>query len=546
MSNWISYLMSIATGSKPPFIESIPALEIPEINQTIARYLNKKSLRSSTIVCKQWNRLFTPHLYNEVSIHNYSKEIPEETLQMYSRHIRKLTIDRVPSAAITAGINGLKVLYLYDRSDEGVVQIWTGIPQLILQNPNLSELKFVHKSDEQSSVEIVKAISNCHSLKYLSIDMNRLDQQTAKTIFNACAHLESLSIYSFQDDTTPFDSDSADSGTINFFDQWDIFPELSYLDISYTSKFNPFYYPEIIRRSPRLQFLRLTLNKDKMNMQELCNAISTNCQELSALRLVQGYSGQSDLLVPDIDICKLIESCKNIVYIDAKDTQFGPISMNSLRRCFNMLVHLDIKCCPNIPDCPMIYDVLTSCPRLRTLCAYSINAKDLLGIQSENHDLSQVESQEWACKNLEKFDIHICGLEGKPKEWQRLILLKLAKLEKLEYLDVGRCPHEPMVTHHDLDLRLGSGLRILGKLKRLKTFGFDHTEQKMGWQDIYWMINAWPNLEYFIGKFHHESSSNFVTFLLGSRGIKLSQRTSNNGFGHPGFGSGHYGMITLG
>ncbi|KAF9345334.1 hypothetical protein BGX26_003279 [Mortierella sp. AD094] len=140
----------------------------------------------------------------------------------------------------------------------------------------------------------------------------------------------------------------------------------------------------------------------------------------------------------------------------------------------------------------MIQEIMVSCPQLNTFIATYLEARDILGIDEEEEKSKNVDkghggsyTRDWTCVGLKELRFQICGLEGRP-EWQRLVLKQLARLTKLEWLNVANCAKWGSSVRDGLDLRLGSGLDILSSLKRLESLMFLGLRQEMNEEDVRW------------------------------------------------------------
>jgi hypothetical protein len=156
---------------------------------------------------------------------------------------------------------------------------------------------------------------------------------------------------------------------------------------------------------------------------------------------------------------------------------------------------------------------MTSCPRLEYLAADRLDVRDILGIaevemeeagrQGEHQEARQTfQPQNWVCTNLRSFTVFICGLEGKPNEWQREVLKQLSRLTKLSTLIIGCWSTEP--SRDGLDMRLQSGLDILSGLN-LQELGFKGVWQELEEEDVMWMVEAWPKLQYVTGTMNYQT-----------------------------------------
>ncbi|KAF9203152.1 hypothetical protein BGZ49_006723 [Haplosporangium sp. Z 27] len=166
---------------------------------------------------------------------------------------------------------------------------------------------------------------------------------------------------------------------------------------------------------------------------------------------------------------------------------------------------------------------MTSCHHLKKINAYTLNAQDILGVMEETQEYEeegsessqtpittmtalQPKQKDWVCLDLKSLSLFITGFEGKPRDWQRRVLHQIAKLVKLEQIDVGPLDlNFNFNPSNGLDLRLEAGLDILGSLVNIEDFSFSNIEQEMEEEEVRWMIKAWPRLKSVRGEFNPQN-----------------------------------------
>ncbi|KAG0365834.1 hypothetical protein BGZ54_006167 [Gamsiella multidivaricata] len=191
------------------------------------------------------------------------------------------------------------------------------------------------------------------------------------------------------------------------------------------------------------------------------------------------------------------------------DLGFDHRAFQALVRHFAYLTIVDVNQCPGLTSA-MCQTILVSCTELRIFSADTLHARDILGLTVEGDKINEGElvhePQAWVCTKLQQLTLYICGLEGKPADWQRLILRQLAKLTRLTFLSI--VPEDgnwngTEDSRDGLDLRIEAGLGILSSLKLLDSIEFTGLWQQMEEQDLRWMLDAWPRLRDVGGKVHH-------------------------------------------
>ncbi|KAF8975716.1 hypothetical protein BGZ46_008908 [Entomortierella lignicola] len=183
----------------------------------------------------------------------------------------------------------------------------------------------------------------------------------------------------------------------------------------------------------------------------------------------------------------------------------------------------------------MAQHVMTSCHHLRKFNADVLDAQDILGIVKEAQEYEEEESgssqtpiatmaalqpqqKDWVCLDLRSLSLFIGGFEGKPRDWQRRVLHQIARLVKLEQINVGTFDFNLSLSD-GLNLRLEAGLDILGSLVNIKDFNFGGLSPEMKEEEVRWMIKAWPRLKSVGGVLNsQESRRNELLKLLNSEG----------------------------
>ncbi|KAF9324229.1 hypothetical protein BG006_000736 [Podila minutissima] len=195
--------------------------------------------------------------------------------------------------------------------------------------------------------------------------------------------------------------------------------------------------------------------------------------------LEQGYLPHLEELtvksyVLDEDSPSCLRAMRHLKHLDCRSTRFGPISCTALARQFTSLQTLRLSKSNVHGDMNQIF--LESCPLLTEFC-------------STPTDGSWIEQgQSWACLGLKKLAMGIIIVDTNSserdniREQSRVVLRELGRLTQLEELYISM--REVKVPLQGLDMRLASGLRMLGGLRELKRLDFSYTRQVMYAPDI--------------------------------------------------------------
>ncbi|KAF9347248.1 hypothetical protein BGX34_003287, partial [Mortierella sp. NVP85] len=195
----------------------------------------------------------------------------------------------------------------------------------------------------------------------------------------------------------------------------------------------------------------------------------------------------------------------NFTYLELNGNTFGSKSLMALDSHFNSLVDLRFY----YSTSSVVRDVLCSCPMLEILHARDVFAKDI------------VEGGPWVCQRLRK--LNICFRVREPEQdLQPLVFERLSTLVRLIALDMGSPEYE--CNDNVLEFRLSCGLGQLASLKELRAVGF-HFEsgtekQRLGVEEIEWMIDNWKKLKGIYGHLNKDSAVEArLKCLVENRGI---------------------------
>ncbi|KAF9297977.1 hypothetical protein BGZ88_008443 [Linnemannia elongata] len=173
-------------------------------------------------------------------------------------------------------------------------------------------------------------------------------------------------------------------------------------------------------------------------------------------------------------------------------TDFGPESFEFLQqRLFDNIKTLDLQGCHGLLS-RMILDILTGCPLLEVLKAFSISVTDL-----------RSNPEPWICLRLKHLEVFFVTDPTRLGDDDELVFEHLSRLERLEILDLNL--HftwtfswdifQQMNLQSSLRWRLDSGLQHLSTLRRLRTLVIHSSFRDARMEDVQWMLGQWPVLE---------------------------------------------------
>ncbi|KAF9344567.1 hypothetical protein BGX34_005520 [Mortierella sp. NVP85] len=110
----------------------------------------------------------------------------------------------------------------------------------------------------------------------------------------------------------------------------------------------------------------------------------------------------------------------------------------------------------------------------------------------------------WVCLGLKTLMISPVFDPSTIQEIQPRVFEQMARLEHLEVLRLWdpkpRDDFEPGLFQRTVDLRLTSGLGKLSTLRRLRYIAFNYSHQRMGEQEMDWILEHWTGLEMVRGR----------------------------------------------
>ncbi|KAI8349987.1 hypothetical protein B0O80DRAFT_500931 [Mortierella sp. GBAus27b] len=223
-----------------------------------------------------------------------------------------------------------------------------------------------------------------------------------------------------------------------------------------------------------------TASENDNDISKFPETIAAHCPHLESLELWD-YTNMVK------DISSVLDSCQRLTRLSLTDIEFDDRAHRSLSRHYSHLTFLDLEQRCSTASA-MIQQVMASCPRLNTLCASRLEARDILGVpMTDTSDTSESNGSQQDPNQA-----------FRPQDWV--------------FADTG-------LSQDGLDLRLKCGLDILSSL-RLQKLGFEGLWQEMEEDDLRWMV-AWPSLSDVSGRLHHRSErAQELECILKDKGIE--------------------------
>ncbi|KAF9362687.1 hypothetical protein BGX34_005665 [Mortierella sp. NVP85] len=470
-------------------------LEIPEITDIVASYLCNNDLARCLRVSKSWRDIFLPCRWRVIHIEfsgfnhplKYYKGPDEEVLHKHRNLVQDLSVEGYFNAYKLCDHPNLLNLRIYygeghSLDDRGTIE-W-----------NLTEMfpLLCHLSVTYFHVEplFCEALSKHPNIRSLHLDDVSIKADVAPTFWEACANLESLKASGFHF------LDESFSGPGNLFIPAPENVVLNRLRRLNMSGAGWCFQKELdtIVRCPKLESFEL--NWKAFRIQILIN---------HPVRIYHRPQASHQMEpVTDTELVSAMEGIRNcfgsITHFYQRCGSFGPQVFEALGFHFSTLVKLDLPHRRHRQSYPIpstgILDVLCSCPKLEILRAPFIYVRDI------------AEGEPWICQQPQ--ELKICFSVGDAEQdLQRLVFERLSTLIRLEALDMG------VIRGYDddvLEFRLDCGLGQLGSLQEMTTLRFYGTgylvkrTQRLGIEDVEWMVSNWKKLKYVTGHLSRDQS----------------------------------------
>ncbi|KAF9109832.1 hypothetical protein BGX27_007149 [Mortierella sp. AM989] len=229
----------------------------------------------------------------------------------------------------------------------------------------------------------------------------------------------------------------------------------------------------------------------------------------------------------DSDIAGLLNQLHQLKELKMVGTMFGPLSLAAIladkevnsrrRRLCDSVETLLLGSCSDVTS-KMLQALLSNCRKLKLITADKITV----------HDIAYGE--EWVCDDIEFLIVHITAYEAgnspgsqSSADMERLVFHCLSKLVKLKGLILTN--NMMCDGTRTINLRLGAGLELLKDLKELRELRF-HLDfhQTMGVEEVRWIMGNWPKIESLGGRVNQDPAiQNQISAILKEKGIALME-----------------------
>ncbi|KAF9351402.1 hypothetical protein BGX34_000580 [Mortierella sp. NVP85] len=430
-------------------------LEIPEVAALVASYLKSKDLAGCVRVSKSWHDMFLAYRWRAIMRSDedeFEHTGPsQEAVSNHRRLVRVLYVDgpfKEDKMCTHPNLRKLEIMF------DGKIFDW----DLAAKTPLLEHLLL-------SEIEMVpRCLQRLSFLR--SLVLHDVTIQDVPGFWEACKHLESLSMYNirFPSGFVPVPADT-------------LFARLHTLSIGYIRRWRYSQQLAMILHCPKLESFEWNPPQFRVQIWIQQPIHGGRWSPLDNLSIPGRPSDAEWALALDI----IGSYLGKFTFLDLHSGTFGSETIKALAPHFSSLVRVHLINATS----SAVRDVLCSCPMLENLSASDIFAQDI------------AEGGVWVCRQLRKLTLCFCFKETE-QDLQPVVFERLSALVGLRILDMGGPCNED---NNVLEFRLDCGLAQLASLKELRALGFCHEMygieqvQRLGANDIGWMMDNWKNLK---------------------------------------------------
>ena len=347
--------------------------------------------------------------------------------------------------------------------------------QFIMGHPTVTRLSLTHFRPDRPS-EFWDALLGFHNLRALWMPSAEIFGANFDKFWQLCARLERLDISM---------DDESDLNVI--FPQGEL-QSLKHLGLKTLGVRKVALLMDFLQRCPSLtsfrwQALRYKGPEFLTRLSVLLEAKQIPCLEhLEVGRARRGVTSE--------DIVRALQSMPRITTLRISQSACNIDFATLLQPHFSNLRVLELVLTNGVTS-RVAQDILSSCPLLEKLIAPHVEA-DVV-----------TEGKPWVCLGLK-----VLGLTFRfdppstVSALQPLVFDQLSKLTQLEEWRIVGSTSFPATT----DLRIKSGLDKLSTLRRLHTVTIHNIVEKMGDEDVDWLLEHWRCLEVFRGRLNNDDT----------------------------------------
>ncbi|KAF9984732.1 hypothetical protein BGZ65_012734, partial [Modicella reniformis] len=446
-----------------------------------------------------WNQVFIPLIWQDIKPRNryFGPEIQRH------RHLVKtivLDIEFLEKCASMIFPN-IESLTIVSGPQSGYD--YPGFEEFISKHLSASLHMEIGRADYLFRPKLLNTFLGFNTIKsFVLRSVIHIDRPDASSIWQLCIRSEQLNLY------VPFP---------NNFD-W---PSTAFCQIKELTISDPWAHRkldkncdnvlELMRRCPRLTALKLFISSNELNRSFLLEFIRLLSEDAwPDFKSITASTTMDDELSSD-HISAFIRNMKQIhVFWISSFWTIEPHHLELLRPHLDTLTEMNLGKSAHTTSA-IAQQVLASCPMLVRFKATHIDGTDV------------AEGQPWVCLRLKELDTGFIFSPSNIHHVQPLVFDQLSRLTRIEKLTSYESYYRSACFQESFDLRLECGLHKLATLRRLTDIRFYCRTQRMGMEEIEWILKHWRSLSNVVA---------VLNVLDCELHLKLSQRLQEHGISH--------------
>ncbi|KAK3810167.1 MAG: hypothetical protein J3Q66DRAFT_443713 [Benniella sp.] len=490
-------------------------LELPEILSHVASYVHRRSLPVCARVSKAWHQAFIPFIWEDIhprypkynrpgleAVRKHCHLVKTLTLDAHNHrnlcslarypNLQSLSVSRIPEPTELLLYHHASLLQLTLKN----VPIVSGTWATLLQLENLTDLGLYHMEIQETTTSTTETETETE-METTETDMDRFWQ--------LCTRLERLTCFSLDIRCHPGQLFSM------------TFPRLKELQIRRREVIDHTVFLELMKRCPNLTtcvWATLLVSRHP-TPPELVEAMAAKTWPHLHRFHLESHP------IYTKEACKIIGGMERItsLALSCPPSALQPETMDHLRLHFAYLTVLRWIWPRAVDDSATAQVILASCPCLVRFSGNWITAATI------------AKGAPWVCLGLRTLIITPIFDSSTIQDIQPRVFEQIARLERLEVLRLWdpnpRDDFQPYLFQKSVDLRLTYGLGKLSTLRWLRYIAFNFSHQRMGEQEMDWILEHWTSLEMVRGRLDglDDVVGNELSQRLRDRGIDVGVNT---------------------
>ncbi|KAG0228282.1 hypothetical protein B0O80DRAFT_502296 [Mortierella sp. GBAus27b] len=443
--------------------------QLPEILSNVAKFVPKHSRLACMLVSGAWYPVFVRQIWENIVI-GLASSHSTETLQSHAHLVRTIHFG-YPRTEYA----GLRFPNLESIDIAGSLTL--EYADLILYHTWITRLRIESATPDAKDGLWDKLHTGFIHLRELELNQVLMDEYDVDPFWKLCTRLESLTLVSMflPCQGQLLDMDFPRIKKLCLHDVEDL--DLSSLTIPIASK------------CPGLTSFEWNVSSTEVRCFEdfLDQLAAKNWPDLRSLVLPSHVLGEDDLAV----ILGAMPQVHSIGFRCSVSLQSTSVDL-LLQPHFEHLQSIYLRYGNNTDViCPVAQSILSSCPVLERFVSTRVHGKTI------------ADGKPWVCLRLQVLELVVSFDPDTNEHVQPRVFDQLSKLRRLRVLSLWiHHRHDSIAPFQAaVDLRLANSLGKLSTLWSLEQIDWGNSEQRMGEQEVQWILDHWVSLTQVEGRF---------------------------------------------